>query len=88
VFHGVTYGLRGADWVAGSRDVIAEILASCFDHADTLGVRSIALPLLGTGAAGFSREVCLDTTFRYLARMFLHGLTCVNDARIVIFPLE
>ena len=26
--------------------------------------------------------------FRFLTRMFLHGLTCVNDARIVVFPLE
>jgi serine/threonine protein kinase len=88
VFHGVTQGLRDEDWIATSRDVIAEIMASCFYHADTLDVRSIAFPLLGTGAAGFSREVCLDTMFRYLTRMFLHGLTCVNDARIVIFPLK
>jgi O-acetyl-ADP-ribose deacetylase (regulator of RNase III)/predicted Ser/Thr protein kinase len=88
VFHGVTHGLRDENWIPTSRDVIAEILASCFYHADTLGVRSIALPLLGTGGAGFSREVCLDTMFRYLTRMFLHGLTCVDDARVVIFPLK
>jgi O-acetyl-ADP-ribose deacetylase (regulator of RNase III) len=88
VFHGVTHGLRDANYIATSRDVIAEIMTSCFYHADTLDVRSIAFPLLGTGGAGFSREVCLDTMFRFLARMFLHGLTCVTDARIVIFPLE
>jgi serine/threonine protein kinase len=88
VFHGVTHGLRDEDWIATSRDVIAEIMTSCFYHADTLAVRSIAFPLLGTGGAGFSREVCLDTMFRFLTRMFLHGLTCVNDARIVVFPLE
>ena len=88
VFHGVTHGVRDENWVHISRDVIAEILASCFYHADTLGLRSIAMPLLGTGAAGFSREVCLDTMFRYLARMFLHGVTRVNDVRIFVFPLE
>ena len=88
LFHGVTMGLLGDDWVLPSRDLIAEIMASCFYHADTLNVRSIAFPLLGTGVGGFSREVCLDTMFRYLARMFLHGLTCVQEARIVIFPLE
>jgi O-acetyl-ADP-ribose deacetylase (regulator of RNase III) len=88
VLHAVSHGFLDSNYVPMSRDVIAEILGSCFHHADTLGLRSIALPLLGTGGAGFSREVCLDTMFRYLARMFLHGLTCVNDARIVIYPLE
>ncbi|MBV8266512.1 MAG: serine/threonine-protein kinase, partial [Planctomycetaceae bacterium] len=88
LFHGVTMGMLGDDWVLPSRDLIAEIMASCFYHADTLNVRSIAFPLLGTGVGGFSREVCLDTMYRYLARMFLHGLTCVQEARIVIFPLE
>ena len=88
VFHGVTMGLLGDDWIEPSRDLITEIMSSCFYHADTLIVQSIAFPLLGSGAGGFSREVCLDTIFRYLARTFLHGLTCINDARIVIFPLE
>lgn len=88
VFHGVTLGLRDESWVPMSRDVIAEIMSGCFYHADTLDVRSIAFPLLGTGGAGFSREICLDTMYRYLTRMFLHGLTCVNDARIVVYPLE
>ena len=88
LFHGVTMGIRGEAWIDPSRDLIAEIVARCFDHADTLEVRSIAFPLLGTGAGGFSREICLDTMFRSLARMFLHGLTCVREARIVIYPLE
>ena len=54
LFHGVTMGLLGDDWVLPSRDLIAEIMASCFYHADTLNVRSIAFPLLGTGVGGFS----------------------------------
>jgi hypothetical protein len=29
--------------------------------------------------------VCLDTMFRFLARMLLHGLTSVREARIIIF---
>lgn len=88
IFHGVTMGPQGNDFIVPSRDIIAEILASCFYHADSLNVQSIAIPLLGTGAGGFSREICLETTFRWLARSFLHGLTCVQDARIVIYPLD
>ena len=85
VLHGVTMGYSSDRWVMPSRDLIAEILASCFYHADTLHVRSIAFPLLGTGVGGFPRDVCLDTTFQFLAREFLHGLTCVEEARIVIY---
>jgi O-acetyl-ADP-ribose deacetylase (regulator of RNase III) len=85
VFHGVTLGYATHRLVVPSRNLIAEIMASCFYHADSLYVRRIAFPLLGTGAGGFSPEVCLDTMFQCLARMFLHGLTCVEEARIVLF---
>jgi O-acetyl-ADP-ribose deacetylase (regulator of RNase III) len=84
VFHGVTMGLLGDDWMEPSRDLINEIMSSCFYHADSLIVQSIAFPLLGSGARGLSRAVCLDTIFSFLARTFVHGLTCINDARIVI----
>jgi O-acetyl-ADP-ribose deacetylase (regulator of RNase III) len=71
--------------VQPSRDLIAEIMASCFYHADTLDIRSIAFPLLGTGSGGFSKDVCLDAMCRFLARMLLRGLTCVQEVRIVLF---
>jgi O-acetyl-ADP-ribose deacetylase (regulator of RNase III) len=85
VFHGVTNGVFRDQILPPSRDLIAEIMASCFYHADTLDVRSIAFPLLGTGAAGFPLGVCLDTMFRSLARTLLRGLTCVREARVVLF---
>jgi O-acetyl-ADP-ribose deacetylase (regulator of RNase III)/tRNA A-37 threonylcarbamoyl transferase component Bud32 len=85
VFHGVTLAGEVEDWVCPSRDLIAEILNCCFYHADTLNVQTIALPLLGTGAGGFSREVCLDTMFRFLARFLFRGLTSVREARLVLF---
>src|SRR5262249_33947116 len=85
VFHGVTLGASRDPSVRPSRDLISEILASCFYHADSLHIRTIAFPLLGTGKGGFSQEVCLDTTFRFLARMLLRGLTSVQEARIVLF---
>jgi O-acetyl-ADP-ribose deacetylase (regulator of RNase III) len=81
VFHGITLG-KG---VEPSRDLISEIMRSCFYQADTLHVTSLAFPLLGTGVGGFSKKVCLDTTFRFAARMLLHGRTAVRDVRIVLF---
>jgi O-acetyl-ADP-ribose deacetylase (regulator of RNase III) len=85
IFHGVTVGFIEDKLVRPSRDLIAEIMASCFYHADTHMVVSIAFPLLGTGAQGFPMDVCLDTMFQFLARMFLRGLTSVRDARIILF---
>jgi eukaryotic-like serine/threonine-protein kinase len=85
VFHGVTVGWVNEVVVRPSRDLITEIMASCFYHADSHDVRSIAFPLLGTGAQGFPRDICLDTMFQFLARMFLRGLTSVREARVVLF---
>jgi len=88
VFHCATIGQSTAGWTLPSRDLLFELMASCFYHADTLNVRRIAFPLLATGGAGFSREVCLDTEFRALARLFLRGMTSIEHASIVIFPLS
>jgi serine/threonine protein kinase len=85
VFHGVTSGFWRGEFLRPSRDLISEIMASCFYHADTLEVQSIAFPLLGTGGCGFPEGVCLDTMFRFLARTLLRGLTCVREARVVLF---
>jgi serine/threonine protein kinase len=85
VFHGVTVGYVEGQLVRASRDLLAEIMASCFYHADSYEVRSIAFPLLATGGQGFPRGVCLDTMFQFLARMFLRGLTSVREARIVLY---
>jgi serine/threonine protein kinase len=86
VFHGVTIGgTQLARLILPSPNLISEIMASCFYQADTLSVETIAFPLLGAGGAGFSKPVCLDTMFRFLARTLLRGLTSVQEARIVIF---
>jgi O-acetyl-ADP-ribose deacetylase (regulator of RNase III)/predicted Ser/Thr protein kinase len=87
VMHGVTVGHFEdvSEWVGPSRDLLNEIMESCFYHADTLGLRSIAFPLLGTGAGGFSPDVALDTMFRFLARKLARGLTTVREARIVLY---
>jgi O-acetyl-ADP-ribose deacetylase (regulator of RNase III) len=88
VFHTVTMGAQNQEWVLPSRDVIFEAMESCFYHADTLGLESIAFPLLGTGAGEFASDVCLDTMFQFLIRKFIRGLTTVRLARIVVFSQE
>jgi O-acetyl-ADP-ribose deacetylase (regulator of RNase III) len=85
IFHGVTIGYTRNEAVFPSRDLITEIMESCFYHADTLDVESMAFPLLGTGGAGFDPGICLDTMFRYLIRKLYQGLTTVRQVRLVIF---
>jgi serine/threonine protein kinase len=88
VLHGITKGHWQSEWIGPSRDLINEIMESCFYHADSLGLRSIAFPLLGAGQGHFSREECLDTMFRFLIRKMARGLTTVQEARIVIRPSD
>ena len=85
IFHAVTAGYLQDQIIRPSRDLIVEIMAACFYHADSHNVRSIAFPLVGSGAQRFPRDTCLDTIFQCLARLLLRGLTSLQDARIVLF---
>jgi O-acetyl-ADP-ribose deacetylase (regulator of RNase III) len=85
VFHSVTMGLRDLNYAEPSKDLIFEILRSCFYHAETLNVKSIAFPLLATGSGGFSKDICLEIMFAYLARVLLRSITPVNEVRIVLY---
>ena len=86
VFHGITICRSQKGFVLFSRDLITQIMESCFYHADTLHVEKKAFPLLGTGAGEFSKRFCLDTMFRfrYLLEKPYEGLTCVKEVRIVL----
>jgi len=88
IFLAVTTGLVEGDktrFLRPSRDIVNSILESCIYQADSLDVKSIAFPLLGTGNAGLAREVCLDVMFSYLMRALNRGLTNIQEARIVIY---
>ena len=86
VFHGITIGVDGESRQFPTRDVIAEIVDSCFYQAETLSITSIAFPLLGTGNGGFPRGVALDTMFRVIAHRLLRRVTPIKEVRIVLWP--
>jgi serine/threonine protein kinase len=88
IFHAVIAGRPLDPGHLLSRDVITEAMQSCFYHAESLFVRSIAFPLLGTGVGGFSEAVGLDTMFRFLARNLLRTTTGIREALIVLYPLH
>lgn len=85
ILHGVTQGWSETERVWPTRQLILDVLNSCFYHADSVYVKSVALPLLGTGASGFDREQCLDLTFQFLCKTLARGMTSVREARIVLF---
>lgn len=86
VLHAVTL-----DWDRGAtyrptRDLILRLLEGCFYQADTLKLRSLALPLLGTGTAGFSPAECLDTMVAFLVKAMLRGVTGLSNVTLVLRP--
>lgn len=86
VFHGISIGVDGESRQFPTRDVIAEIVDSCFYQAETLSIESIAFPLLGTGNAGFPRGMALDTMFRIIAHRLLRRVSPIKEVRIVLWP--
>lgn len=86
IMHGVTIALRDGQRILPSRNIITEILEGVFHHADTFGLSSFAVPLLGTGNGGFSRVDCLDITIHFLAKSLSRGLTTVREAYVVVYP--
>lgn len=86
VFHGISIGMEGEARQLPTRDVIAEIVDSCFYQAETLSIESIAFPLLGTGNAGFPRGTALDMMFRIIAHRLLRRVSPIKEVRIVLWP--
>jgi len=86
VFHAITL-----DWDHGAtyrptRDLILRLLEGCLYQAETLRLQSLALPLLGTGTAGFSASECLDTIVSLLVKTMLRGGTGLTHITLVLRP--
>ncbi|MDE0816120.1 MAG: serine/threonine-protein kinase [Pirellulaceae bacterium] len=86
VFHAITIPEFGDRLIIPTPDLIRSILGDCFHHAQSLGIGSIAFPLLGTGNAGMEPKVCLHTMVEYISREFESGMTPLQEIRIVLLP--
>jgi eukaryotic-like serine/threonine-protein kinase len=88
VFHAITIPEFGSAQsnrrMVPTPDLIRSILGDCFHHAQSLGVRSIAFPLLGTGNAGMDPAVCLQTMVEYISRELQSGMTPLQEIRIIV----
>lgn len=86
VLHAITLDWDHATTYRPSRDLIVRLMEGCFYQADTLKLRSMALPLLGTGRGGFSRAECLDTMVEFLVKAMLRGATGLSHVTLVLWP--
>ncbi|MEC7567056.1 MAG: serine/threonine-protein kinase [Planctomycetota bacterium] len=71
---------------APTPDLIRGILDDCFHHAQSLGLTTMAFPLLGTGNAGMDPDICLRTMVDYICREMNQGLTPLKSIKMVILP--
>jgi eukaryotic-like serine/threonine-protein kinase len=91
VLHAVTIGIAKHPSIhvrtvlLPSRDILRQIMAGCFYHANTFGLTSVAFPLLGTGTGGLPRDVCLDAMMSFLIETPLYGAHSVENVQIVLY---
>ena len=86
VFHAITIPqqLPSNKTITPTPDLIRSLLDSCFYHAQSLGISTIAMPLLGTGFAGMPPDVCYQTILQHVGRELEFGLTPVTTLKLVL----
>jgi O-acetyl-ADP-ribose deacetylase (regulator of RNase III) len=83
VFHGVTIDkTRMAYADAGT---VCRITRKCLEVAVALGVRDIAFPALGTGAARMPAEPCAEAMTREIAAFLSESPQALNRVRLTLF---
>lgn len=86
IFHAITIAQTDSreKVLSPTPDLIRSLLDSCFYHAESLGITSMTIPLLGTGYAAMDSKICYQTIVEHVGRELEYGLTPVNTVRLVI----
>lgn len=85
IFHAVT--IDYTNMIYPYEDSIKAATLKCMQLADTLGVKTIAFPALGTGVGRFPFQLAADMMTRVIAD-YLMGDTHVELVTISLFPRE
>ncbi|NLR91537.1 macro domain-containing protein [Flammeovirga agarivorans] len=83
IFHAITIDFNTGDIV--NVDVLEEILARILELGKSLRIRSITLPAIGTGTAGFELEQAVKTTTETISE-FLYQNTCIDEINLCLLP--
>lgn len=81
IFHAVTISYE--DMTRATKDSINRAVVKCLQLADTLGVKSIVFPALGTGVAGFPYNLAAESMTRAIAD-YLIGETNIEVVTITL----
>ena len=85
IFHAVT--IDYTNMIFASEETIQAATIRCMQLADTLGVRVIAFPALGTGVANFPFQLAAEVMTRTIAD-YLMGETRIELVTITLFARE
>ena len=85
IFHAVT--IDYTNMIYASEDSVQAATLKCMQLADTLGVRLIAFPALGTGAARFPLQLAAELMTRTIAD-YLMGKTRIELVTLTLFARE
>lgn len=85
IFHAVT--IDYTNMIYASEDSVQAATLKCMQLADTLGVRLIAFPALGTGVANFPFQLAAEMMTRTIAN-YLMGDTRVELVTLTLFARE
>ncbi len=83
VFHGVTIDLRRMTYA--DADTIRHITRQCLEIAEVLGIRQIAFPALGTGAAHVPAEPCAEAMTREIASFLSADPKVLTQVNLALF---
>lgn len=82
IFHAVTIDFN--DMSRATKESVGQATLKCLQLADTLGVRVIAFPAIGTGAAGFPFQMAAEIMTRTIAD-YLIGETRLELVIVTLF---
>lgn len=85
IFHAVTVDYT--NMIYASEESVQAATLKCMQLADTLRVRLIAFPALGTGVASFPLQLAAEVMTRTIAN-YLMGETCIELVTLTLFARE
>lgn len=85
IFHAVTIDFK--DMTRATKENVGQATLKCLQLADTLGVRLIAFPAIGTGVAGFPHQLAAEVMTRTIAD-YLMGDTRLELVTITLYGYQ
>ncbi|WP_413164993.1 macro domain-containing protein [Capilliphycus salinus ALCB114379] len=87
IFHAITIDVDENYLIYASEESIQRATLNCLELADSLQVKTIVFPALGTGVAKFPLEKAAEVMIETLSN-YLKGKTQIERVTITLYPRE